>query len=247
MHLVSFNKEQHDDRTIVADSLTRAGWTVTKSWYHEEVPEGSTLLVIDEMFSPLFDNISDDHYNALHRLLQQKCRVLWVSAGAQMEVSNPERSMFVGVSRALHAEDPSAMIATLDVESSSTKAGIEAIDSVLSYVNTVDQLETNDYEFVERSGMLWISRVLPDDAVIQSERENLQGAPSEMSPLYTNEKDVRLITNRPGTVDSLQWQEFPVPDINDDEVEVEVHAAVMNFKVSDSPKTRRHTDTHICQ
>lgn len=57
----------------------------------------STVVVFDKLFSPLASNISDTLWAALQHIIHLEGRVLWVTKGAQMNVSNPELGIFVGL------------------------------------------------------------------------------------------------------------------------------------------------------
>jgi hypothetical protein len=81
IHLLHFNPA--DGSTDAArDLLTSLGWeTVEHAISDVDVPEGSTVLVMDEMFSPVISGLGDDGFNAIKLLITRNCRVLWVTMG----------------------------------------------------------------------------------------------------------------------------------------------------------------------
>lgn len=213
------------------DVLDAHGWEVAEHTLpFDEVPEQSTVVVLDEMFAPLLTNLSDAQFDALRRLIERECRILWVTAGSQMQVSHPERGLMFGASRSLVLEYPKNVFVCLDVESSASSASCEAIHTVLTHLASVESLGRVDNEFVERNGMLHVSRVIGDDLVNKAEKESQEGVPLQDAILNGHESTVRLISERPGTLDTLVYAQVEVPPLKDDEVEIEVHAAGMNFK-----------------
>jgi NADPH:quinone reductase-like Zn-dependent oxidoreductase len=140
-----------------------------------------------------------------------------------------------GVARSLRAEFPSNLILCLDVESTTGIGSLDAIDTALHHIASAKNLYEADSEFVERDGIYHVSRVVADDVLNQAQKESEEGegggAPVREAIIHGHESHIRLISERPGTLDKLVYREIPhLPRLADDEVEVEVHAAGMNFK-----------------
>ena len=148
-----------------------------------------------------------------------------------MRVAHPERSLMFGAARSLLAEYPQNLVLCLDVESNANFVSLNAIDKALRYLASSENLTRVDSEFVERDGMYHISRVIADKPINQAEKESQEGAELRHDIIYGHKSTIRLISERPGTLDTLAYCEVPdMPPLEDDEVEVEVHAAGMNFK-----------------
>ena len=148
-----------------------------------------------------------------------------------MKVTHPERGLIVGAARSLLLEYPKNLILTLDIESSTSTASLEAIHTALMHMNFAENLGQEDHEFVERDGMFSISRVIAEHRVNKAEKESQEGAELQQGILYGHKSTIRLISERPGTLDTLVYAKIPeVLSLKDDEVEIEVHAAGMNFK-----------------
>lgn len=148
-----------------------------------------------------------------------------------MKVIHPELGLMFGAARSLLAEYPTNLILCLDIESNTSTASLEAIHTALKHLDSVNDLARADSEFVERDGMYHISRVIPDGPINQAEKESEEGAELRQGIIHGHESIFRLISERPGTLDTLVYAEVPdLPSLKDDEVEIEVHAAGMNFK-----------------
>lgn len=136
-----------------------------------------------------------------------------------------------GVARSLLAEYPTNQILCLDIESNTSIVSLQAIDKALKHLNSVDDLARADSEFVERNGKYYISRVTADETINQFEKDIQEGADLREGIIYGHKSPIRLVSERVGTLDTLVYTEMPdeLP-LKDDEVEIEVHAAGMNFK-----------------
>ncbi|KAL2072660.1 hypothetical protein VTL71DRAFT_12003 [Oculimacula yallundae] len=231
VHLVHF-QTQDDSRYAVDTLQSLHGWQIQDhSLSLDSLPDGSTVLVLDEMFLPIVSNINDEQYSALQKLVEKKCRLLWVTVGAQMYVTLPEQSLFVGVARSLRSEDPGALILCLDVDSNSSAGSIDAIDVAIKHLLSVDSFEYSDSEFVERDGHIYICRIVPDNLIKQSEVNAIKGPEAQDYLLHNQESCIRLISDRPGRLENLCWAESRDQDVlEDNKIEVEVHATALNFK-----------------
>tara|TARA_R110002003_G_scaffold232_10_gene16791 strand:- start:11320 stop:17916 length:6597 start_codon:yes stop_codon:yes gene_type:complete len=213
------------------DVMKNHGWSVTEHVLpFDNVPEKSTVIVLDEMFAPLLTDLKDEQFEALRSLIERECRILWVTAGSQMNVTHPERGLMFGASRSLVLEYPNNILMCLDVESETSSTSLDTIDTVLKHLGTVEVLGRIDNEFVERNGIIHVSRVIGDDPINAAEKESQEGAPLQDMIMYGHESTIRLTSERPGTLDTLVYTQVEVPPLKDDEVEIEVIAAGMNFK-----------------
>ena len=148
-----------------------------------------------------------------------------------MRVAYPERSLMFGAARSILAEYPQNMVLCLDVESNTNNISLQAIHQALRHLVSANDLARMDSEFVERDGMYHISRVIADKSINQAEKESQEGAELRHDIIHGHKSTIRLISERPGTLDALVYSELPdMPPLEDDEVEIEVHAAGMNFK-----------------
>ena len=66
----------------IREGLVANGWKLREHLVpFSEIPAESTVLVIDEMFNPLISHINDEQFQALQRLIDSNCRLLWVTMG----------------------------------------------------------------------------------------------------------------------------------------------------------------------
>ena len=226
----------------VKESLSRLGWKVFEHAlpFHDLEPK-STVLILDEISSPVLADIQgrEDQWLGIQRLVNLDCKILWVTSGSQMEVNNPNSALVHGFARVVRAENPSLVLLTLDIEASTSATAPPAIDRLLKETRLAVPKTQVENEFAERSGIIHISRVLPNDSINQAEKSDNSGGQLQVRDLHESSTCIRLQCERLGTMDSLQFtevseNELPVPD---NFVEIEIYAAGLNFKVSDRNST----------
>jgi hypothetical protein len=81
VHLVHLRP--HDGLTNGAkDWLTCLGWRIVEhNLPLTGIPPRSTVLILDELVSPVLSNISDIQFKTVKELIMDDCRLLWVTMG----------------------------------------------------------------------------------------------------------------------------------------------------------------------
>ena len=232
VNLVRFSNSTPGTQEI-EDGLKRNGWDLAEHKAPFEFLERkSIVLVMDDLSSALLPTIREEQWEGIKALTQVGSRILWVTQGSQLDVTEPERAMAHGLFRTVRAEDPSVSVTTLDVESTSGVRTLSAIDSVLKSLQQPPPKTHVENEYVERGGVISICRILPNHLVNHAEEEDRDGADLQVRDLHRSETCIRLQCERLGTIDSLCYSEvdsaeLPLPDGC---VEVEIAAAGLNFK-----------------
>ena len=235
MSLVTF-LDAPDSHETVRRSLSNLGWHVTTCQYTAlNLPAKSYALVLDEMHSPLLPNINHQQWEALQGLISSGRKILWVTAGSQFEVSNPQTALIHGLARSARAEDPALIFKTLDVESASGCATSDAISKILLSLQTPSPRDRVESEYCERRGLIYTSRILPDEPLNEAAHDSTSGTVPQLRLLHGNPSCVRLQCERVGALDSLHFSEVSMEEsIEEGFVEVEIYAAGVNYKVSSS-------------
>lgn len=227
------NLTRSSEKTGIKEDLRKLGWQISEHFSpFEQVQLKNTVLILDDLYSPLLPSISEEQWESLKTLINKGSRILWVTEGSQLDVSNPNKAMIHGLARTIRAEDPSVSLTTLDVETTSGSETLAAIDSTLKSLGRPAPKKHIENEFVERGGVLHVSRVQPDHLINRAEKNDVHGAEAVVRSLHDAKNCVRLRCDRLGTIDSLGYAE--VADIelpvDDNCVEVELAAAGLNFK-----------------
>jgi hypothetical protein len=230
LHVTHF-KSSNELKSKALTYLMENGWEVIEhSLPFNDVPENGTVVVLGEMHSPVMSHLSDEQFESFRKLIELECRILWVTRGAQMQVTHPEHALFLAPRGRYMERTRPLLIMVLDVENADGTASLGALHSVLKRLVSAETLEDEDHEFTERGGMVYISRIVPDKAVNQAEKDSALGPESQDQSLHGHQSTVRLISTHTGTIGSLQYAEQPDEVFGNRDVEIEVHAAALNFK-----------------
>ena len=223
----------HKDVIDLMSNLRDHGWLISEHCDSFDLPKDSTVLVADELSSAIFPSINAEQWRMLHDLIASGNKILWLTSGAQLSVTNPSGAMINGFARTLRNEDPTLTFKILDVESSSSPATSFATDTLLRSLAQPAPKTYIENEFVERNSVIHTSRIEPDDLVNQAEKDDMNGAEPILTALHDSDNTVRMRAERLGTLESLCYAEVDSEElpIRDGCVEVEIFAAGLNFKV----------------
>ncbi|KGO37897.1 Acyl transferase/acyl hydrolase/lysophospholipase [Penicillium expansum] len=235
VYRVRFRKNDNTLGGLFDTALSQAGgWKSIPVWEPEQVPPRSKVLVLDELEQPVMSKLGGRQWAMLQLLIQNQCDLLWVTSGAQMEVSQPTQAAIIGFLRVLRNEEPLLRLISLDVESPTAKdPTVGAIDRCLHILTAAEGPRTHiDSEYVERGGIVHISRVLPDTTVNEAQKEEAMGRPAQTMELHAAPNCIRLRAERIGNIDAVRYNEVssaPLP-LETNRVEVEIYASGVNFK-----------------
>ncbi|KAL4867992.1 hypothetical protein BDV12DRAFT_209443 [Aspergillus spectabilis] len=214
--------------------LELLGWTVVEHVFpFSDLPPGSPIVILDELSQPVLATVSSGQWDAIKELTcNKRCPLLWVTVGSQFQVEQPDNALVHGFFRTIRAEDPSLCLATLDVEKAAGPATTDAIDRVLRRVQLPAPTTQIENEYVERDGMIYISRIVVDEGVNKVRTERLTGAHLQEQSLHDLSTTARLQAERLGTLESLHYGEIFATElpVRDGCLEVEIYAAGLNFK-----------------
>ena len=219
--------------SIIEEALKILGWKfVEHSYPFEKLRAKSTVLILDELFSRVLTTANKIQWQAIKHLVSTECKILWVTSGSQMGVTNPTDALAHGFFRTIRAEEPALSVITLDVESESGPATIKAIDKVLKFIELPRPKERIESELVGRHGIIHVCRVFADELINKAKIEDGRGGKPRIMDFHECKNCVRCRCERLGNIDSLQYGEVsavPLP-VKDKCVEVEIFAADLNFK-----------------
>lgn len=225
--------------TAVENALCQSGmWHVVRISDPSQLAPQSMILILDELDGAIMTELDARQWKIIQQLIKHQCDILWVTTGAQMRVTNPTGAAIHGFLRVLRNEEPLLRLTTLDVGSASaSKATMSAIHTTLGAIRRTDSNASTerfpiDYEFVERDGLVHISRVLPDTGLNTAAYEARSGRPAKEMDIHAARGCIRLRAEKIGSIEELVWGEVsvePIP-LAANRVEVEVFAAGVNFK-----------------
>jgi predicted O-linked N-acetylglucosamine transferase (SPINDLY family) len=103
-----------------------------------------------------------EQWNIIKQIIQKQSKILWVTSGAHLNVSNPNAAAINRFFRSVRAEEGVRLV-NLDVEHPTGNTTGSAIVSCLDVLLQPETAGSSlDSEFVERGGVLQVSRLLPN-------------------------------------------------------------------------------------
>lgn len=210
-----------------------SGYNITEYFLpFSNIPDDVPLIVLDELRTPILVDPKEEHWEGLKILIKSNRNILWVTCGSQLQITTPDSSMVHGLFRTIRVEHPFCSLLTLDVESSTSDLSIRPILSVLQQLQSLPSEFPSDTEFAERGGTIYVSRVVPHRTLSESPTGTYMGKTACID-FHNDNQDIGLQCNTVGSLDSLAYVERAnIDPVENDHVEVEIHAVGMNFKVN---------------
>jgi NADPH:quinone reductase-like Zn-dependent oxidoreductase len=190
------------------------------------------VLILDELVSSIMTHPDTKQWNDIKQIIQKQSKILWVTSGAHLNVSNPNAAAINGFFRSVRAEEGVRLV-NLDVEHPTGDATGSAIVSCLDVLRQPETAGSPlDSEFVERGGVLQVSRLLPNWEITKIQGHHPSDRKTEVLDIHAHETLIHMGAERLGDLDSIHYHEVtaePV-ELEDGYVEVEVYAAGLNYK-----------------
>ena len=205
----------------IMQELESHGYEVARCTIHDLPPPGQDIIALMDRDGPFFENIDSTVFNSFKSLLHKldNSGVFWVTKLSQMHCQDPRFAQAIGTARTMRSE---LLIdfATCEVDNiDSSAAQLIQVFTKFQKRDTNDLLKP-DFEYSIYDGVINVGRFYPfalSDDLLTSE-------PSDRAMLEMS------VPGRPST---LHWARKPAPPpLQPDEVEVEVHAVGLNFRVS---------------
>lgn len=202
--------------------LQEAGFLITCCKMGEVLPEGQDVISLLEQSKPFLSNLDAGALDTLKSLVSQLSSsgagIFWVRTSPRVPLPDPRFALVSGLSRVIRSEI-GIDFATCEVDDLTSPIGI---NSMLKAFRAFHQRHTEglldpDFEYSCRGGKVHVPRFFPF-------------APEKNSvvPKVPDQAILKLMET--GRLDSLRWVDHQPRAPAIDEVEVEVHAAGMNFR-----------------
>lgn len=223
-----------DDGVKSAEALSQRlrtrGYEISLCQLGDELPESQDIISILDESAPFFENISETRFKAFQQLLAQlgHSGLLWITRHSQMQCKDPKYAQVIGAARSIRNEE-FLDFATCEVDS--LESSLDAVIDVLTHFQRrqEDEVFRPDYEYAILNGLIHIPRIYPFS--FQNE------SPSESSA----DSRVTLEVEKPGRMSSMRWVSRGAKELVGNQVEVQVFAAGLSYKVW-SPSLLRSDD-----
>ncbi|KAF5630117.1 polyketide synthase [Fusarium sp. NRRL 52700] len=212
---------QDSPATDISTALETRGWRVRVHGIEDQEPHDENIISCLDLEAAFFEDISQETFTKFQHFAQSlgSASVLWLMPPTQIACSNPKSAPSLGVARTLRSELGSNFY-TLEIDSSDDLFGALVIDVFEKIIQDQDneRLEP-DKEFVVHDGAICVGRYQPFH-ITEEALDNVQNG----------EVMKTLLVDKPGSLDTMNWTAATMPDtLRDDQVEIKVHSAGLNF------------------
>lgn len=194
-----------------------------------------SLLEVETNFLATMDQADMD---ALRRVTEIVTDIVWLTGFNRLDTcSDADKALAHGFSRALMLEQPSLRLSVMDIGNfvrfgynTNRRSTCLNISRVM-----VSKHDMDDKEFVQKDGLLYISRFVPDDELNTSFRKRLRTSTQEQPPDSDQLRNIvpaRLIIQKPGLYNTLSFEEMrePPKELDIGFIDVSVKAIALNAK-----------------
>lgn len=212
-------EEESGARQII-DQFVKAGYEITKCKIGESPPPGQDVISLLDLSGPYLEGMDSVRYDLFKKVLHGlgDVGILWITPLCQIGCQDPRYAQVIGLARTMRSE-MLIDFATCEVDNINSEA-----DKVVQVFTKFQGRDNDnalkpDFEFAIQGGNIQVGRLYPfalRDELLISE---------------ATDKAI-LDVGTPGRLNTLHWVQQPREDIRSNEVEVEVHSAGLNFRVS---------------
>jgi NADPH:quinone reductase-like Zn-dependent oxidoreductase/malonyl CoA-acyl carrier protein transacylase len=192
----------------------------------ETIPPGTVVFSLLESKSAILPTISDEEMSLIKTLTHNASTLVWVTSGNLLNGQKPDHSLVFGLSRAVMMEQPSLRFFAYDVDN----IDINRVRTARNVVSVFKRSPTAlpDFEYIERDGIVHVSRFVPDDLLNEAFRQN-QGAETVELPLI-EAQPAQISIKSPGQFDTLFFKQINLPELGTGQVQIGVKAVGLNAK-----------------
>ncbi|KAK2813768.1 Type I Iterative PKS [Emmonsiellopsis sp. PD_5] len=188
--------------------------------------ENAIYIFINEVDQPLLSNLDNDSYLSLHSILSSANAVLWTTGNSEKQ---PGFGMVLGLGRTLTNENAKLKFTTLSLEQPGMDISKDA-EHILQVKSTMAQEDQYEQEYVERDGVLQISRLFEVPRLNSDVRSRIVPLERKVQP-FGSGPPLKLSIEDLGLLDTLYFCEDAgyYRPLGLGEVEIEVRTVGVNF------------------
>ena len=171
--------------------------------------DGKVCICIAEIENSILKGCTASQWNALARMLSSPSQVLWVTKGGTMDVDYADEGLITGLARTARSDNNALRLVTYDTDpkQASPEDTAQFITLILRRCFEKKSDSGFDTEFTERSGQIYVPRVVEDQSLqLHLTSQTTQPQPEEQAFLQ-HDRPLRLEVGTPGLLDSLRFVE----------------------------------------
>jgi acyl transferase domain-containing protein len=216
--LLTLPESEHVD--CILQGLGNRGYAVHRCGLQDiPLPEGQDVISLLDDDGPFFENMDDQRFRSFKNLVEnlKGYGILWVTPLSQIQCQDPRFGQINGIARTLRSE---MLVDFATCEVDHVVSSVDRIIDVLEkfQIRQEDHTLKPEFEYAVVENTVHVGRI--HSFSIQNE-------------LLTSDSSdgIALCSSRPGRLTALHWtrQESKAP--KGDDIEVEIHATGLNFRV----------------
>ena len=229
--LLIVKDESHPLNQALLQRLKKDSWNVSIVNFDEMDPTivdpGSSIIVTAELEEAIMIQPSRDQLSVVTKATSKASMVVWVSGGSLIASKRPEFSAAFAFSRSVMAENPTTKFIVVDLDS--TREDLDLTIPNLVTVLARSSTMGSDLEYLQKEGILHISRIVPDIAANDIFRAKKTQEPKATALKLAGRAELSI--RELGQFDTLEYVQVPdLAEVPEDSVEVLVKAAGLNAK-----------------
>lgn len=204
----------------LSQQLQSRGYKVDLCELGSELPKSQDVISVLDESAPFFENISEKRFKAFQQLLASlgESGLLWVTRPSQIHCKDPRYAQVIGAARSVRNEE-FLDFATCEVDD--LESSRDMVIDVFTHFQRQQEDEAlrPDFEYAVFDGIVHVPRIYPFS--LKDETLSKSSADSR----------VNLEVEKPGRLSSLHWVSREAKGPAGSQVEVQVFAAGLSFKV----------------
>lgn len=203
------------------EALLGRGFGIDICGLHQTPPPHQDVISLLDIDSPFFDNLSEESLKAILAFMNKldNSGVLWLTRAAQVGSKDPRYAQAIGMTRTIRNE-LAVDLATLEIDQLDSTAW-DCIFAVFDkFARRAQGSEMNpEYEYALSNGNICTGRF------------HWFSITKELSVVPQGHNFKKLQIKKRGFLKTLHWAEHPLRELTGDDVQVDIRAVGMNFKV----------------
>ena len=213
--------ESEDLTGEIAAQFQRHGYKVDMCTLYQRPPPDQDIVALLDLNGPFLDQITAEQFETLQNFLHGlvSAGVLWVTRNAQVSCEDPRYAQILGLARTIRSE-MSLDFATLEMSRYDLTSGKFLMDVFERFHGRIKGGNIGpDFEYVVFNDQIHTGRYHPQSIMKQIRSHS------------DSDTVVSLGIGKYGMLQTLQWVKQEPESLGDEEVEIDMKAVGMNFKV----------------
>ncbi|KAJ5082078.1 type I iterative polyketide synthase [Penicillium argentinense] len=213
-----------------ADKLSEALTKETTAWHPtisalEDIDATEKHVVVLQTGNKSLRGLTLEVFENIKKTLLSASHLLWV-----YRLDNPDAQMIVGLIRSLRSETL-AKVATLGLETENLeKSSTPILAAMKALWPTNGTKAVDDFEFKANGSELLVPRAMDDTATNAFVHNETHELTISSQPFQQPSRRFKLQIGNLGALDTLYFTDDEVPELPDNDIEIEVKATGLNFK-----------------